>query len=368
MAKLAGIDIGNDSIKVITDGSYKPLIVPNIITPGYDRPIFQEEDSALKALDVIVYSPALKQNNRRWFVGQLATELDDSYELEETDNKALSDQSLIVALTGLALAGISGSEGAAGGFAQADEVEFVVGTGLPVRTYAKYHESFEARLVGEHEVTFLTTPQLRNRKVKVRIRRAVVSIEGAAALFNLATHENLQVRDEEIYNGVIGVCEIGSLTTDLPVVNRMSIDNNFSYGEQMGMAVYLDAIIRDVEDTYQYSFASRAKLAARIRNRDYTIQRIGEGQVSIQPIVDMYFQRAAHRVAELIKKRWKKYPDIQCYYVLGGGAAALKPYLQEAAGTMKLRFMPESELQNMYGYLKVAKSRMNQAGYAEAVT
>ncbi|WP_409342390.1 hypothetical protein [Paenibacillus sp. MBLB4367] len=366
MSRLAGIDIGNDSIKIVHDGSGTPVVIPNIVTPGYERLILQEEDAALKALDVTVHSPSLAQNNRRWFVGTLATELDDNSEPEETDNKALSDQSLIVALTALAYTGIVSQTQAGSSISQATEVEYVIGTGLPVRTYSKFHEKFEQRLVGEHEVTFLTTPKLRNCKVKVIVRRAIVSIEGAAALFNLATYDNLQVRDEEIYNGCIGVCEIGSLTTDLPVVKRMNIDNHFSYGEQTGMAVYLDAIIRDVEDEFGYSFPSRAKLAQRVKTRDYVIQRIGEGQASIQPIVDLYFRRAAQRVVELIKKRWKKYPDIQCFYVIGGGAAALKPYIMEAAGSIKLRFVPDSELQNMYGYLKVAKSRVSQAAvYAE---
>jgi plasmid segregation protein ParM len=359
MIKLAGIDIGNDSIKLVLDGSREPLIIPNIVAPGYDRHILQEEDSPIKALDVMVYSPALAHNNQRYFVGLLASEHEDNIELEETDNKALSDQSLVVALTALAYAGITGQSIGTASFG-GDEVEYVIGTGLPVRSYAKYHASFEQRLVGEHEVTFLTTPQLRGRKVKVIIRRAVVSIEGAAALYNLATHDSLQVRDEEIYNGCIGVCEIGALTTDLPVVNRMNIDNHFSYGEQMGLANYLDLIIRDVEDAYGYTFPSRVKLAQRIKDRNYTIQRIGEGQMDIKPIVDQYFGRAAVRIVDLIKKRWKKYPDIQCFYVIGGGAAALKPYLLEAAGPIRLRFVAESELQNMYGYLKVARSRINQ--------
>lgn len=74
-----------------------------------------------------------------------------------------------------------------------------------------------------------------------------------------------------------------------------------------------------------------------------------------------YFRRAAARMVELIRKRWKKAPDIQCFYVIGGGAAALKPYILEAAGSMRLRFTAESEFLNMYGYLKVAKNRMNQA-------
>lgn len=361
MIKLAGLDIGNDSIKLVLDGSRDPVVIPNIVAHGYDRHILQEEDSPLMALDVMVHSSSLSQSNQRYFVGQLAMEHEDNIELEETDNKAVSDQSLVVALTALAYKGLlSNSANQTSGYAQTEEVEFVLGTGLPVRTYARYNQMFEQRLVGEHEVTFLSTPQLRNRKVKVIVRKAIVSIEGAAALYNLATHDSLQVRDEELYNGCIGVCEIGALTTDLPVIRRMNIDNHFSYGEQLGLATYLDSIIRDVEDEFGYSFPSRTKLVQRIKNREFTIQQLGEGQVDIKPIVDYYFSRAATRMVELIKKRWKKCPDIQCYYVIGGGASALKTYLIQAAGPIRLRFVTESELQNMYGYLKVAKNRVNQ--------
>jgi len=360
MVKLAGIDIGNDSVKLVLNGQPEPIIIPNVVSPGYERHILQEEESLLQALDVMVYSPKLKKKNQRYFVGLLASEDQDNAELEDTDNKATSDQALIVALTALAYAAAIGGPQALQTGATADEAEYIIGTGLPVRTFARFHQTFEERLVGEHEVTFLSTPKLRGRTVRVIIRRAVVSVEGAAALFHLATHDNLQVRDEELYYGCIGVCEIGALTTDFPVVKRMSIDNQFSTGEQLGMAAYLDAIIRDVEDQYGYRFPSRAKLIQRIRVGNYIIQRLGEGQADIRPIVDTYFTRAAQKIVDLIRKRWKKYPDIQCFYVLGGGAAALKPYLIEAAESMRLRFVENSELQNVHGYLKLAKHRMNQ--------
>lgn len=361
--KLAGIDIGNDSIKVVLDGIRDPLMIPNVVAQGYDRHILQEEDSPLKALDVVVHSPRLSRNNQRYFVGLLAMENEDSVELEETDNKAVSDQSLVVALTALAYAGVASQSLNNTGYNNMEEIEYVIGTGLPVRTYSYYHQMFEDRLVGEHEVTFLSTPQLKNRKIKVSIRRAIVSIEGAAALFHMATHENLQVKDEELYHGCIGICEMGALTTDFPVVNKMSIDNQFSTGEQIGLATYLDSIIRTVEDQLGYRFPSRAKLVQRIKRGDYTIRRIGEGQSSMKPIVDMYFSRAASKIVDLIKKRWKKHPDIQCFYVIGGGAAALRPYIVEAAGQMKLRFMDESELLNVQGYLKLAKSKVNQNAF-----
>ena len=361
MIKLAGIDIGNDSVKLVINGSNEPVIIPNIVSPGYERLVLQEEDSPLKALDVMVYSPKLKKKSQRYFVGQLASEDQDNAELEETDNKATSDQSLIVALTALAYASVTNVAHSLQPGQTIDQVEYVIGTGLPVRSYARYHQTFEERLVGEHEVTFLSTPKLRGRTIRVNISRAIVSIEGAAALFHMATHENLQVRDEELYYGCIGICEMGALTTDFPVVKRMSIDNQFSTGEQLGLASYLDSIIRDVEDQYGYRFPSRTKLIQRIRKNQFVIQRVGEGQADIRPIVDTYFGRAAQKIVDLIRKRWKKYPDIQCFYVLGGGAAALKPHILEAAENMRLRFVDDSELQNVYGYLKLAKNKTSQS-------
>jgi plasmid segregation protein ParM len=360
MSRLVGIDVGNDSIKVALEDHREPIIVPNVIAPGYERLILQDEDSAIKAFDVIVNSPALSKSDHRYFVGLLAMEDEDNFELEESDNKAESDQSLIVTLTTLAYAGLLNQSQEKVAYDSHSELEYIIGTGLPVRTYSRFHKAFEERLVGEHEVTFISTPQLRNRKVRVIIRKAVVSIEGAAALYNMATHDNLQVKDEDLYNGCIGICEIGALTTDFPVVKRMSIDNRFSYGEHVGMANYLDSIIRDVEDQFGYSFPSRTKLVQRIKTGDYWIQRIGEGQSDIKPIVDHYFNRAAQRIVDLIKKRWKKYPDIQCFYVIGGGGAALKPYILEAAGPMTLRFVNDSEVQNVYGYLKIARERFVQ--------
>jgi plasmid segregation protein ParM len=361
MARLAGVDIGNDSIKVVVEDQRTPVVIPNVVAPGYERLILQEEDSAIKALDVMVNSPTLSKSNQRYFVGVLAMEDEDNFELEETDNKAESDQSLIVTLTALAYAGLMNQSYGGSSLDNFNEIEYVIGTGLPVRTFSRYHKAFEERLVGEHEVTFLSTPQLHNKRVRVVIRKTFVSIEGAAALFNMATHDNLEVKDEELYHGCIGVCEIGALTTDFPVVKRMNIDNRFSYGEQMGLANYLDSIIRDVEDQFGYSFPSRTKLVERIKNKDYFIQKIGEGQSDIKPIVDNYFSRAAMRIVDLIKKRWKKYPDIQCFYVIGGGGSALKPYILNEAGSMTLRFVDDSELQNVYGYLKVARSQLSKS-------
>lgn len=357
MEKVAGVDIGNDSLKVITGDQQDPLVIPNVVVPGYRRQVLQEEDSALEALDVQVDSPAFSYSPQHYFVGRLAVEDEDNFEIEETDNKATSDQSLIVTLTALAYAGVVNQMQFDSSSSDEYEVQYVIGTGLPVRSYHQDHQELEDRLTGEHTVTFHSTPQLKNKKVKIVIKKTFIFIEGAAALYHMATDQRLEVQQDHLFQGCIGVCEIGALTIDVPVIKRMNIDNRFSYGEQTGLASYLDSIIRDVEDEYGYVFPSRAKLVDRLKQKNFTIQLIGEGQADIKPIIDRYFNRAAHRIVDIIKKRWKKCPDIECFYVIGGGGAALREYLTQAAGSITLRFVDNSELQNMYGYYKLTKRK-----------
>ncbi|WP_312029491.1 ParM/StbA family protein [Paenibacillus sedimenti] len=140
---------------------------------------------------MVIYSPSLSQRNQRYFVGHLALEHEDNLELEDTDNKAVSDQSLVVALTVLAYQGLMNQgSGGSDGYGSTVEVEYVLGTGLPVRAFAKFNQQFEQRLVGEHEVTFLSTPQLHNRNTNVPAEAAgtfFIQTGGTAIIFLLLT-------------------------------------------------------------------------------------------------------------------------------------------------------------------------------------
>ena len=69
--RIAGVDLGYDSIKVITSHQNEPIVIPNIVAPGYERMVLQEEDSPLQALDVTINSHALSRNGERYFVGWL---------------------------------------------------------------------------------------------------------------------------------------------------------------------------------------------------------------------------------------------------------------------------------------------------------
>lgn len=353
MVRSIGLDIGNDSIKLVMEGGR--LAIPNIVAPGSPRNLLREEDNVLEALDVEVFSRSLTGGWKQFFVGELAVEDEDNLEMSELENKVESEQSLIVTLVALAVTALSKSES----FTENPVVEeFVIGSGLPIRQYAKYKDALIQRLEGEHEVKFVSTPKYRGRTVRIIIKKVTVGIEGAAAILNIATNDDLSVKDETAYHGTVGVCEIGALTTDFPIMKKLQPDNRFSHGEYFGIASYLDAIRQDVYDKFGYNFQSRAKLIKRIRESSYLINLVGERRADIKPVVDEHFRRAAVRVVELIQKRWAKYPDAQAFYVLGGGAGALRPYIEERThGKLPLRFVNDSEWMNAAGYLKMLNNR-----------
>lgn len=353
MVKSIGLDIGNDSVKLAMEGGR--LSIPNIVAPGSPRNLLREEENVLEALDVEVYSRSLTGGWRHYFVGDLAVEDEDNMEMSEIDNKVESDQALIVSLVALAVAALSRSDS----FTDNPLVaEYAIGTGLPIRQFARYREAFIQRLEGEHEVKFVSTPKYRGRTVRIIVKKVAVGIEGAAAILNIATQDDLSVKDEMAYYGTVGVCEIGALTTDFPILKKMQPDNRFSHGEYFGIASYLDAIRQDIYEKFGYHFQSRAKLAKRIRESSYLINLVGERRGDIKPIVDEHFKRAAVRVVDMIQKRWAKYPDAQAFYVLGGGAGALRPYIEDLTHSkLPLRFVNDSEWQNAAGYLKMLKNQ-----------
>lgn len=353
MVRSIGLDIGNDSVKLVMEGGR--LAIPNIVAPGSPRNLLREEDNVLEALDVEVYSRSLTGGWKHYFVGELAVEDEDNMEMSEVENKVESEQSLIVTLVALAVTELSRSES----FTENPLIaEYVIGTGLPIRQFSRYREAFIQRLEGEHEVKFVTTPKYRGRTVRIVVKKVTVGIEGASAILNIATNDDLSVKDEMAYYGTVGICEIGALTTDFPIMKKLQPDNRFSHGEYFGIASYLDAIRQDVYEKFGYNFQSRAKLVKRIRESSYLINLVGERRGDIKPIVDEHFKRASFRIVDLIQKRWTKYPDAQAFFVLGGGATALRSYIEEQThGKLPLRFVNDSEWQNAAGYLKMLKNQ-----------
>ena len=107
-SRIAAIDVGNDAVKAIFGKLEYELNIPNIVARDTeDRPIIgiEELDSKnpLDGIHIKVHSPALKENNVIYRVGNLATKSNNGMELDPGSSKSEEDQTLVMLFTTIAL-------------------------------------------------------------------------------------------------------------------------------------------------------------------------------------------------------------------------------------------------------------------------
>lgn len=134
--RIAAVDVGNDSIKAIFGEMEYELNIPNIIARDTeDRPVIGIEElddkNPLDGIHIKVHSPALKDNNAIYRVGNLATKSPNGTELDPGSSKSEEDQTLVLLFTTLALDAVK--EGNKNNFRQTKNVidaNYTLGTGL----------------------------------------------------------------------------------------------------------------------------------------------------------------------------------------------------------------------------------------------
>ena len=106
--RIAAVDVGNDSIKAIFGKMDSELNIPNVIARDVeDRPVIGIEEldtkNPLEGIHIRVHSPALKDNNVIYRVGNLATKSENATELDPGSSKSEEDQTLVMLFATLAL-------------------------------------------------------------------------------------------------------------------------------------------------------------------------------------------------------------------------------------------------------------------------
>lgn len=342
---IAAVDIGNDAVKAIFEG--ERLYIPNVIAVAdAEREWIAPEKDPLEGLHCEIVSGALSQGKGVYAVGKLATKYADNDELTEDSDKATSDQSVILLLTTLALYAAKHGEMKDGVI----EVSYFLSTGLPLREVKrKLRKTFRERLKNhQHEVTFLQTPGLEGKRVRIRFEDVLVNTEGHAAMVDLAYHKDGSPKNEDLLDACVLIVDIGGLSTDSAVIEPSgSVDNVNSDGLKQGVSPYLDRIIERVEDMYGYPIRSRRKLIDVLTNEKDRYQVYVKGaRQSIKALVDEQLERLAREEYKHIQTMWHRVPEIRFAYLIGGGSILLKPYLQainEAEDQLPLRFVEPNE-------------------------
>jgi plasmid segregation protein ParM len=333
-SRIAAIDVGNDSIKAIFGELEYELNIPNIIARDTeDRPVIGIEEldnkNPLDGIHIKVHSPALKENNAIYRIGNLATKSNNATELDPGSSKSEEDQTLIMLFATLALDAVKQNS-----FTRTNNVidaPYTLGTGLPLREVKEGKDAgYRSKLVGNvHQVEFLVTPKYQGLKVNIKFNEVKVYPEGFAAFINLVMDNNLKIINKDLIDKRILIQDIGGLSTDIAVIKNRNVDDDKAQGFNLGVSESLEAIREEIRTKHGIELDSRRDVVDIItRKNDRNHIMVKGSRTSVHDITDRILLELAKKQYRLLRNVWQKNSQTEICYFVGGGAHVLKDYLK----------------------------------------
>ncbi|MFD4704453.1 hypothetical protein ACFWM3_06265 [Gottfriedia sp. NPDC058432] len=336
-ARIAAIDVGNDSLKGIFGKMESEVNIPNIIARDTeDRPIIGIEEldnqDPVDGIHIRVHSPTLKENNTVYRVGNLATKSSNATELDPGSNKSEEDQTLIMLFAALALdAAREENKQIVKNSNNVIEATYILGTGLPLREVKEGKDvGYRSRLLGSvHQVEFLVTPRHQGLKVNIKFEDVKVYPEGFAAFINLVMDSHLNIINKDLIDKKILIQDIGGLSTDIAVIRNRKVDDDKAQGFNLGVAESLEAIREEIRSRHGVELDSRRDVVEIITKKsDRNHIYVKGSRTSVHDIVDRILLELAKKQYRHLRNIWQKNSQTEICYFIGGGSLILKDYLK----------------------------------------
>ncbi|WP_227394792.1 ParM/StbA family protein [Jeotgalibacillus aurantiacus] len=334
-ARIAAVDVGNDSIKALFGKSDYEVSIPNVIARDReDRPVIGIEDlhqkDPLDGLHIRVHSPALQDNNVIYRVGDLATKSDNATELDPGSSKSEEDQSLVMLFATIALDAVREESG----FKDKNNVvdaTYTLGTGLPLREVKEGKDvGFRSQLLGSvHQVEFLVTPKYQGKKVNIKFEEVKVYPEGFAAFINLVMDNDGKIINRDLIDKQILIQDIGGLSTDIAVIRNRNVDDDKAQGFNLGVSESLEQIREEIRSRHGVELDSRRDVVDIItKKNDRNHIMVKGSRTSVHDITDRILLDLAKKEYRHLRNVWQKNSQTEICYFVGGGAMVLKEYLK----------------------------------------
>ncbi|WP_201714565.1 ParM/StbA family protein [Rossellomorea arthrocnemi] len=334
-SRIAAIDVGNDSLKGIFGKMDAEVNIPNVIARDIeDRPIIGIEEldtqDPLDGIHIRVHSPALKDNNAIYRVGNLATKSNNSTELDPGSSKSEEDQTLIMLFASIALDAARNDSN----FKKNNnviEANYTLGTGLPLREVKEGKDvGYRSRLLGSvHQIEFLVTPRYQGIKVNVKFDEVKVYPEGFAAFINLVMDNNSNIINKDLVDKRILIQDIGGLSTDIAVIKDRKVDDDKAQGFNLGVSESLELIREEIRSRHGIELDSRRDVVEIItKKNDRNHIMVKGSRTSVHDIVDRIMLELAKKQYRHLRNMWQKNSQTEICYFIGGGSSVLKEYIK----------------------------------------
>ena len=337
ISRIAAIDVGNDCVKALFGKLDFNLYIPNVIARDTeDRPVIGIEElnekDPLDGIHIRVHSPALKENNVIYRVGNLATKSDNPNELDPGSSKSEEDQTLVMLFASLALDAVREKNSEI--FKKTGNVidaSYTLGTGLPLREVKEGKDvGYRSQLLSSvHQVEFLVTPKYQGIKVNIKFDEVKVYPEGFAAYINLVMDNELNIINRDLIDKRILIQDIGGLSTDVAVIKNRNVDDDKAQGFNIGVSEALESIREEIRTKHGVELDSRRDVVEIItRKNDRNHIMVKGSRTSVHDITDRILLELAKKQYRHLRNVWQKNSQTEICYFIGGGAMVLKDYIK----------------------------------------
>lgn len=324
----------------------------NAVAPAKERRILGVgKKHLINLLDVSIETKE-KEACGRWFVGGLAhTEGTRLFKPTRDDEKSQNPLTMVLLLTTLAFALYDPSKGK-----QKEVVS--LGTLLPTEEYFKEGivEKFIHKIVGEHKVVF-HDPMFKGAEVIVKINNDVELLpEGAAGQTATTFGWDGQPFDNDYRNKMVANIDIGSIDTDISIMEGGEFVSKGFFGIKGGTTDTLRSIASEINEKWGYKVDTH-RLDYHIRSNKPLL--IGNKEVkNLKEMADAHYEQSAwlmsNKLTEELKDRAIFKHQINEVNLIGGGIEFFEQGLKRhfESSHMQIVVPKNARFKNVEGVLK----------------
>jgi len=331
---VVGLDIGYGHVKTVT--MHRIDAFPSVLAP-WPGEGFRVESGAgpngpgglrHRGARYLIGDPALRLASRRWVT------LDRDW--------AVSDGYQALLLNALARVGVpSGAE-----------VRLV--TGLPVGDLERQAGPARQRLLGTHQIELLPT----GARWDVTVSEVAIMPQPFGTLLGLVLDHDGGLQDPTLAERRVGILDIGFLTTNYLVADRLEVVVAQSFSRNSGMAHLLRDLGRAIQTEYGIERDPHDLDEAALRGR----LTVSGHAIDLAPLLAPLLTDHAEAILAPASMLWGPVQALDAVLVTGGGGPVLAPQL-EGLGP-HVRLVPNARLANATGYYRYGRrvfSRTRQA-------
>jgi len=330
MTEVLAIDIGYGYTKAMT--ARTQTLIPSMVGPAeairFESDVIAENGKGI----------ALEVNGRAFFVGEQAEvqSASASQTLDVTRTGSIEQKALFYAV--------------ASELVKTTTTAVAVFTGLPVLDYDARHEAdLQAMFQGEHSI----------KRTGKRTRRFVVEgvyvvPQAMGSLYALVLDKRGQLVDGDLAGGRVGIVDIGTLTTNFVLVDRLRYVETGSDSITTGMAEMLQKVAKDLKREHDLDWGlqlSRVDRAVRER----AVEVYG-GRVNIAGLVDAHLDALADTIVSRARTLWGTAADLKAIVLTGGGSLELASHVRKAY-THTRTVGGDPQFANVTGFLRAGLRR-----------